>query len=203
MPRKSVSRMMEDAEALDEIEEGLQVKHQDDVVTGEERTQIRDLGMGIAPTKVTNEADKMVALHHVLDGRIVRVPKYMVPRMLTFRFPVDNEIAPEFHRKRVWSTRRPANMPVDDRQFMCLLSTQQTDEVKAAVELAGLRSLCRKPIKFRTKFEADEHFRIKHRRSFAAYERYLSSKYAQDAQDNMTRLITAVLAGRGASGLEE
>lgn len=202
MPRKSVQRMMEDAEALDELEDGLEVQTKDDVVTGEERTQARDLGLGVAPVKATNEADKMVALHHIMDGRIVRVPKYMVPKMLAFRFPVDNDIPSEFHRKRVWSTRN-VDAPQIDRPFRCALSVYATDEQKAEMAEAGMRSLCRKAGSFATQFEANEHFRIKHRRSWAAYQLHLTQKQARDAAASTQELLRTLAAAIGPRVVEE
>ena len=196
MARRNVRNMQEDAEALDDLADGMEVLTQDDIVTGDVKTQVRDMGMGAAPIKVTNNADQMVALYHVMDGRVVRVPMYMVPKMLTHRFPSETDIPASFHRKRVWSVRRDDAPPEVVRPFLCPLSKWQNDEQKALMTKAGLPSNCMKRGTFATQFEADEHFRMKHRRRWAAYQRYLDEARSRESQDNMTRLIEAMLASR-------
>lgn len=155
----------------------------DDVLTSETKGAVANMGLGSTPVKATNDADMWVPLYHAYDGRAVPVPMYMVEKRLTDRFSYDPAIPSEFHGGQVWF-HYPQPNAVGDKPYQCRISIYGTEEMKEAMKAAGLMPVCRKPATFATQFEADEHFRIKHRRRWEAWQRYLAEAKGQDSGIN-------------------
>lgn len=196
MANKTVQRLQAEAEADAQVSE-LQAQPRVTRLEGEDLGTLRDAGLGASPVKATtNGADNFVTLYHAYDGRVWSGPMYMLggPNgRLTLRFPTNDNSIPRQHRgKQVWLTDPP---PADEqyRPFLCLLSPDQPDDVKAEMRAAGFRSDCSKPNGFFTKFEADEHFRKKHPRRWEAYQRHLTRAQQTESTDRITELARAIL----------
>lgn len=169
----------------------------DDVLTGDTRSAIGSMGLNTSAIEVTNDANKWIPLYHAYDGRVTRVPLYMLNQMnslLAARFTHDSDIPPEYRGQRVWYSD-PANVSKPEAStILCPISADQPDEVKALVREAGLIADCRKPGRFRTQFEADYHFQRKHPRRWAAYQRYLEAQRQTASSDQIAKVLEALMA---------
>ena len=170
----------------------IQATVRDDVLNAETRSAVTQMGLGASPTKASNDADKYVPLYHAYDGRVVSIPMYMVEKRLTDRFEEDDlTVDPEFRGEQVWF-HTPQEVAFVDRSFFCRLSADGTEEMKAEMKTAGLAAVCRKPAKFSTQFEADEHFRIKHRRRWEAWQRYVTGNQSTQSANSVSDVIKAL-----------
>ena len=184
--------MQAKSEAAEQMAE-IKSQVRNDVVTGETAGEIGAIGMGVSPVQATNGADVYITLYHAYDGREVSLPSYMVEQRLTLRFPRnDSAIPPEYRGKQVWLAKRVKAMD-DPKPFMCRLHVDQTEEIKAEMLKAGFTPTCRKGPGFRTQFEADEHFRIKHPRRWTAYERAMTVARESRSSDQLSTLVEAFL----------
>ena len=195
---KTVASLQAEAEAEAQLAD---IKAQPRVtrVDSEDLGALRDAGLGASPVKATtNGADQFVTLYHAYDGRQWSGPMYMVGNRLSLRFPNENDIPAKHRGKQVWlPTPPPREEQV--RPFLCKLSAEQTDEVKADMREAGFRSDCPKPGGFFTVFEADEHFRKKHPRRWEAYQRHLEAQQRTQSSDRISELVRAVLGVKEAA----
>lgn len=200
MPTKQELKAMEQAESLANAnqqfaEEFSGAAQREDVLTPEVKGEIRGLGIGATPGRVTNNANRFVTLYHAYDGRSVPVPTYMGPQRLTERFPAgDTTVPDEFRGKQVWFLR-PQKTTSEAYDFQCRLSPNAAEDVREEVRRAGLAATCRKRLAhggFSTQFEADEHFRVKHPRRWAAYQRFLGIDTQKTAASNMETLVQAM-----------
>ncbi len=171
----------------------------DDVLDSDTRGAVKGMGFGSARAKTTNEADRLIPLYHAYDGRVRNVPKYMAPRLRTTMFPRDNnEVPEEYWGKPVWSI--DDEYPAEDENvydFYCRLSKFAPDGIKAEISAAGLSANCRKRLAhggFPTQFEADEHFRKKHPRRWAAYQRYIGTSTQSKGTDAIVAAVEAMQA---------
>ena len=191
-----VKRLQAEAEADAQVAD-LRAQPRVTRVDSEDLGALRDAGLGASPVKATtNGADNFVTLYHAYDGRVWSGPMYMLggPNgRLTLRFPTnDNTIPKQYRGKQVWLPDPP---PAEEqyRPFLCKLSPEQPDDVKADMRAAGFRSDCSKPNGFFTQFEADEHFRKKHPRRWEAYQRHMNAQRQTQSSDRITELVQAIL----------
>lgn len=191
-----------ETEALTQLDE-LRIAVREDVANTETAGALKALvpGMGVAPTKSNNDADKFPTLYHAYDGRAIPMPMYQVEDRLKRRFPFSDEVPEEFHGKQVWLIRPPQSS-TEPNLFQCRLSAKADAKILDEMRAAGLQPTCRKRTKnggFATQFEADEHFRTKHPRRWAAYQRHLntnSQKQASKAMQDAVAAMTALAASR-------
>ena len=69
------------------------------------------------------------------------------------------------------------------------------DEIKAEMKAAGLQQTCRKKLKndgYDTQFAADEHFRVKHPRRWAAYQRFVTQNAQRQTTASMASAVQAM-----------
>ena len=195
--KNRLDALQAEAEALAQVEE-IRVAVREDIATSDTATAVKALvpGAGISPTKSNNDADKFPTLYHAYDGRAVQMPMYQVEDRLKRRFPDSDEVPEEYRGKQVWLIRPPKTETVV-YEFQCRLSPKADPEVLAEIRAAGLQPTCRKKLKnsgFPTQFEADEHFRKKHPRRWAAYQRYLSTAASKDSADSLKAAVAAMLS---------
>ena len=192
---KRLEALQAEADALTQVEE-LKAVSREDVLTSDVKSQLSREGLSAAPTAVTNDANRFPVLYHAYDGRSLRLPMYQAEDRLKRRFPSTDEIPPEFHGKQVWHIRAPKTEP-GSYEFQCRLNPNADPAIKAEMKAAGLQSSCRKKLKnggFPTQFEADEHFRVKHPRRWASYQRYVTQNTQRTAADSMASAVQAMLA---------
>lgn len=191
MPSPRLKDLQAKADAARQVEE-LRVQTRNDVVNGETAAAIRGIdGFDVSGQRSTNDADKMVALHHAYDGRTIRIPMYQVEDRLLRRFERSDEIPNEYWGEQVWLLS-PGEDTHEDNEFQCRLSPNASDGIKAEMKAAGLNANCRKRLKyngFATQFEADEHFRVKHPRRWRSYQTFMSQNAARSSGDQLAKAI--------------
>ncbi len=187
-----------EADAAQQIE-ALNGIRRDDVLNSETRAAVQGLGFGSAAVKSTNDADRYITLYHRYDGRERAVPKYMAARYVIQRFTSgDREIPDEHWGKQVWMLNPDSDQIVHDaspRDFVCRMSPLSQGAVKDEIIRAGLSRNCRKQVKgggYQNQFDADEHFRKKHPRRWAAYQRFLGTDTANRGTDALVNAVQAM-----------
>lgn len=169
----------------------------DDVMDADTVGALKDmLPVGTERVRATNGADLMVNIYHRFDGRVVEVPSYQAPRYCTTRFPREEPVPVEYWGKVVWGLD-PAFSERDEvpGTFQCRVSLKAPDDIKAEMRAAGLNLTCRKRVAsggFQTQFEADEHFRVKHPRRWAAYQRFANRDVTARGSDAMVQAVQAM-----------
>jgi hypothetical protein len=197
--RGNQRKQLEKAQNLAEASQALATKYGNDVVNNETKGELNKMGFGAGAQKSTNRADEMVPLYHAYDGRTARVPFYQASQRLTVRFSSDNDVPEEWQNEQVWYLDPPegSEADADAERFPCRLSREQTDpEINAQMKKAGLAQTCRKRLRgggFTTMFEADEHFRVKHPRRWASYQRFLGVDATRTAAENQTALMAQIV----------
>lgn len=204
---------MADAQATAEAQAQLQdfvasgggAVKQEGAVGAELSKALKGLGMGAAPEEANNGAKLMMTLYHAYDGRTIKVPVYQVAQRLTVRFPDNADVREGFVRKQTWLLSPPESYG-EAYYFQCRLGQNQTDpEILAEIRTAGLAPTCRKRLKhggFQTQYEADEHFRIKHPKRWAAYQRSLTRDTALSAKRSQDAMMGAIFGLLRAQGVE-
>lgn len=191
-----LARKLEEAQAMTDAEaqfDQIKVQRRDDVLNAETKGQIRGLGgMDAGPVESSPDADQYVTLYHAYDSRAVEVPLYMVTKRLALRFPDNNDVDPKYKNKQVWHLQPQPNT-LADRPFKCRLSVDCTPEQREEMVAAGIAPMCRKPGGFWTQFDADEHFRVKHKTRWAAYQRHLTERRENRQADSMKDVIDALV----------
>ena len=159
---------------------------------------------GLAVSKMTsssNDAFRMAVVYHAYDGRSIKVPVYMVDpsegdsllkRVFTAE---DKDAPPEYIGKRVWYLKeQPIIRPVGT--FRCLFSFYNDDETKAKMLSEGFESNCRNKTKFPTRFEMDNHVRLRHPRRYTARTKFelekSAEKQAASAENNTEALMVLI-----------
>lgn len=166
-------------------------------IDDEEQAGIRKIkGLGATSTRASKDAEMMVTIYHAYDGRAKEVPKYQVPRLCTRLFDPSDEVPEEYWNKPVWSYDE--DFPAEDTadyDYQCRLSPKS--EFAVEMKAAGLAAVCRKRLVhggFATQFEADEHFRKKHARRWAAYQRFLTKNSADQGTNAIVAAVQAMQA---------
>ena len=194
----TVAELEATADAGNELAK-IQARVRDDVLTGETKAVVQGMGLESEATEATNDANTFIPLHHAYDGRVVSVPLYMLNQLnslLSTRFPTDNSIPSQHQGQRVWFSDPQTDAAVD-KPYMCALSENNPDEVKARMKAAGMNCDCRKPARYATTFEAEYHFERKHPRRFKSHQRYLEQSRGENSNAELKELIAAFTAALG------
>lgn len=162
----------------------------DNVNTSEFTNAVNSMGLKADSIEGSPEALTYTKLYHAYDDRVIPVPLFMVKKRLTDRFSKNDRSIPEkFRGKQVWFVT-PQKGAEKVRPFLCRLLVDGTEETKAEMLAAGLLPVCSKPARFATMFEADEHFRMKHRTRWAAWQRHLdSTNTSASALERLAQLL--------------
>ena len=149
----------------------------------------------------TNDAFRMATVYHAYDGRAIKVPVYMVDpsegdsllkRVFT---SADKDAPPEYIGKRVWYLKeQPTIRP--EGTVRCLFSYYNDDAEKAKMLTEGFESNCRNKTKFPTRFEMDNHMRLRHPRRYNARTKFelekSAEKQAASAENNTEALMLLI-----------
>jgi hypothetical protein len=151
---------------------------------------VRGEGMGVTPVKaLNNNADQMVDVYHAITNHSHRVPYYMVDTteghsLLRVVFTEDdirqNQIDPKWTGKRVWHLQPQSVETPLVGDIYCTFSVHQSDEEKAKISEQGFIVDCRKNTKFRTRYDMENHRRLRHPRRDTAMKQYASEKNAEE-----------------------
>jgi hypothetical protein len=192
----ALQRKAEEGDIAAQIK-GMRAVERDDVMDADTIGALKNLlPVGTQRVRASNGADLMVTLYHKYDGRVIEVPSYQAPRYATTRFPSEEPVPREYWRQVVWGLE-PSFSEHEDVPgvFQCRVSVKSSDANKAEMKAAGLNLTCRKSVKgggFQTQFEADEHFRVKHPRRWASYQRFVGRDVQTRGSDAMVQAVQAM-----------
>ena len=198
MAGKTKLELMQDAVDAKAEADSIRAQIREDVLTPETLQAIKGAvpGVGASPTKSNNDADVFAVLFHAYDGRRLQLPLYQAENRLGQRFEYTDEVPAEYHGKQVWHLKQ-SESDREPNEFQCRLSKLAPAEHLEEMKKAGLNPTCRKRTKnggFATQFEADEHFRVKHPRRWAAYQRYNSTAASKSSATSLEAAVKAMLA---------
>ncbi len=154
---------------------------------------VRGEGLGITPLKaMNNNADTMVPIYHAITGHAHKVPYYMVDTneghsLLKVIFTSEdvrlNQLDPKWESKRVWylTTQTPEKQVEGD--VYCTFSVKQPDVERQSVIKRGFTVDCRKDVKFATRYDMENHRKLRHPRRDAALLRYEDERRSQEISD--------------------
>lgn len=164
----------------------IKAQYQDDVLNVETKAEVKALNLGMNPVKATNNANLMVPLYHAFDGRTVPVPMYQVAKRFTVRFTAGDDCPAEYVGQRVWYPN-PQRVSTGVRAFKCPL--QVGGETRPDILAAGLQPSCRHKAGFFTEFDAEEHFRKRHPKRWAAHQRFITQNTTKESNDKLSQAI--------------
>jgi hypothetical protein len=151
---------------------------------------VRGEGLGVTPVKaLSNNADTMVPIYHAITGHSHKVPYYMVDTneghsLLKVTFTNEdirlNQLDPKWAGKRVWYLTEQTREKQTEGDIYCTFSVHQTDASKQEVIARGFAVDCRKNVKFATRYDMENHRKLRHPRRDAAISRYDDERRSQE-----------------------
>jgi hypothetical protein len=131
-------------------------------------------------------------IYHAYDGRQHPVPAYMVPKLLSHRFPSGDAFIPRGQwGKQVWFTRS-TNVFVPG-EVICLLHEDADPAVKAELKAIGITSSrCRKQ-GIASEFHLNDHMRLKHKQELRMLTEYRGKQDRLKTESLQTAQLDALL----------
>ena len=150
---------------------------------------LKSEGMAASPLKaMNNNADTMVPVYHAITNYSHSVPYYMVDtndgasllkRTFTNEDVRLNQLDPKWANKRVWYlTEQPTEEKIGD--FFCTFSANQPKEKQEEIRTQGFQCDCRKVVTFNTRYDMENHRRLRHPRRHEALARWTQEHQAEE-----------------------